>query len=117
MENEHEIHGGGHEHLHGPGCGHTAVVHAGHIDFLHAGHLHHAHGDHVDDHVIAVDAANPDGCRDAQDGVADEPGHVHGPGCGHEQVPHGGHVDYLVDGRLHHPHGDHCDDHGPLSLA
>jgi hypothetical protein len=25
-------------------------------------------------------------------------------------------VDYLVDGRLHHPHGDHCDDHGPLNV-
>jgi hypothetical protein len=26
-------------------------------------------------------------------------------------------VDYLVEGYLDHPHGDHCDDHGPLSLA
>jgi hypothetical protein len=26
-------------------------------------------------------------------------------------------VDYLVEGHLHHPHGDHCDDHGPLSTA
>ena len=26
-------------------------------------------------------------------------------------------VDYLVDGHLHHPHGDHCDDHGPLDAA
>ena len=43
--------------------------------------------------------------------------HKHGPNCGHEAVPHGDHVDYLVDGRLHHPHGDHCDDHGPLQLA
>lgn len=41
----------------------------------------------------------------------------HGPGCGHEAVPHGDHVDYLVDGHLHHPHGDHCDDHGPLEKA
>jgi hypothetical protein len=29
-------------------------------------------------------------------------------------VPHGDHVDYLVAGHLHHPHGGHCDDHGPL---
>jgi hypothetical protein len=43
--------------------------------------------------------------------------HVHGPGCGHEPVPHGNHVDYLVDGHLHHSHGDHCDDHGPLLKA
>ncbi|MDO4795919.1 MAG: hypothetical protein Q4A28_08295 [Brachymonas sp.] len=40
--------------------------------------------------------------------------HQHGPGCGHETVPHGDHIDYLVDGHLHHPHGDHCDDHGPI---
>jgi hypothetical protein len=32
-------------------------------------------------------------------------------------VPHGDHVDYLVNGRLHHPHDGHCDDHGPLALA
>jgi hypothetical protein len=38
-------------------------------------------------------------------------------GIGHEQVPHGDHVDYLVDGRLHHPHDDHCDDHGPVALG
>jgi UDP-2,3-diacylglucosamine pyrophosphatase LpxH len=32
-------------------------------------------------------------------------------------VPHGDHVDYLVDGHLHHPHGNHCDNHGPITLA
>jgi UDP-2,3-diacylglucosamine pyrophosphatase LpxH len=32
-------------------------------------------------------------------------------------VPHGDHVDYLVNGHLHHPHSDHCDDHGPVTLA
>jgi hypothetical protein len=32
-------------------------------------------------------------------------------------VPHGDHVDYLVDGHLHHAHGDHCDDHGPVQVA
>ncbi len=40
--------------------------------------------------------------------------HEHGPNCGHEQVPHGDHIDYLVDGNLRHPHGDHCDDLGPI---
>ena len=44
-------------------------------------------------------------------------GHQHGPNCGHPAVPHGDHVDYLVDGHLHHPHGDHCDDHGPVKRA
>jgi UDP-2,3-diacylglucosamine pyrophosphatase LpxH len=32
-------------------------------------------------------------------------------------VPHGDHVDYLVAGHLHHPHGGHCDDHGPVRRA
>jgi UDP-2,3-diacylglucosamine pyrophosphatase LpxH len=32
-------------------------------------------------------------------------------------VPHGDHVDYLVNGHLHHPHSGHCDDHGKLQLA
>jgi hypothetical protein len=22
----------------------------------------------------------------------------------------------LVDGHLHHPHGNHCDDHGPVTV-
>ena len=46
-------------------------------------------------------------------GPAHDHGHHHGPDCGHEAIPHGDHVDYLVDGHLHHPHDDHCDDHGP----
>jgi UDP-2,3-diacylglucosamine pyrophosphatase LpxH len=40
--------------------------------------------------------------------------HVHGDGCGHEAAPHGDHVDYLVDGHLHHQHNNHCDNHGPI---
>jgi hypothetical protein len=41
-----------------------------------------------------------------------DPLHMHGPNCGHAAVPHDDHVDYVVGGHLHHPHGDHCDDHG-----
>jgi hypothetical protein len=26
-------------------------------------------------------------------------------------------VDYLVEGHLHHPHGNHCDDHGAVAVA
>lgn len=37
--------------------------------------------------------------------------HTHGPGCGHETVPHGDHVDYLHDGHLHHMHDGHVDEH------
>jgi hypothetical protein len=109
-----------HDHQHGPGCGHQAVRHGDHVDYLHDGHLHHAHEVdgklHYDEHVIEVSETNPDGC-DQRVTACQESGHVHGPGCGHEAVPHGDHVDYIVDGRLHHPHGDHCDDHGPVSLV
>lgn len=38
--------------------------------------------------------------------------HQHGPDCGHPAIQHGHHTDYLVEGRLHHQHGEHCDDHG-----
>jgi ethanolamine utilization protein EutQ (cupin superfamily) len=31
-------------------------------------------------------------------------------------VPHGDHIDYIVDGRLHHVHDGHCDDHGPVEI-
>ncbi|MFT3815835.1 MAG: hypothetical protein QM740_21125 [Acidovorax sp.] len=43
--------------------------------------------------------------------------HQQGPGRGREPVPHGDDVDHLVNGHLHHPHGDHCDDHGLLTQA
>ena len=104
-----------HDHQHGPDCGHTAIQHGDHVDYVHDGHLHHQREDGVvEEHVIEVSDANPEGCSDPAHGH--EPGHVHGPGCGHEAVPHGDHVDYIVDGRLHHPHGDHCDDHGPVTV-
>jgi hypothetical protein len=66
-------------HKHGPNCGHTAIRHDGHVDYLHDGHLHHMHEDHVDEHVIAVNAANPVKCTPQ----VTRP-HVHGPNCGHE---------------------------------
>jgi hypothetical protein len=108
-----EKHHPNHTHQHGSACGHTAVRHDGHVDYVHDGHLHHMHGDHVDEHVLAVSAANPVQCTSGTKCS----GHTHGPSCGHEAVPHGDHVDYLVEGHLHHPHGDHCDDHGPVQLA
>jgi hypothetical protein len=88
------------------------VRHDDHIDYLHDGHLHHPHDEHVDEHVIAVDQTHPGDHNDTVNCA-----HTHGDGCGHEEVPHGDHVDYLVEGRLHRPHGDHCDDHGPLATA
>lgn len=102
-----------HEHEHGEGCGHTAIKHNDHIDYLHDGHLHHKHGDHYDEHVLEVNETNPVECNAVN--CCGE--HVHGEGCGHEAVPHGDHIDYIVDGRLHHQHGDHCDDHGPVEIV
>lgn len=111
---QHDAHS---DHVHGPDCGHTAIAHAGHTDYLHDGHLHHVHGDHVDEHHIEVDRNNPDDCGPGHDCAAHEPQHVHGEGCGHEAVPHGDHVDYLVAGHLHHPHQGHCDHHGQVAVG
>ena len=109
-----ESHHANHAHTHRSGCGHTAVRHGDHIDYLHDGHLHHPHGDHVDEHVIEVSKANPDVCTPDHRCAGHQPGHTHGADCGHEAVPHGNHVDYLVEGHLHHSHGAHCDNHGAL---
>lgn len=112
---QHRIHPQ-HAHIHGEGCGHTAIRHGDHIDYLHDGCLHTMHGDHVDECRLEVSERNPDGCG-AAPAAGHAPGHVHGDGCGHERVPHGDHIDFLVNGRLHHVHGDHCDDHGPVDVV
>ncbi|WP_083777408.1 hypothetical protein [Coraliomargarita akajimensis] len=104
-----------HDHQHGKGCGHTAIQHGDHVDYLHDGHLHHQNADGtVEKHILAVDASHPSGCCNH---ATHSDGHVHGPDCGHEAIQHGDHIDYIVDGRLHHPHGDHCDDHGPVTIV
>ena len=113
---EHETHAE-HEHHHQPGCGHTAVRHEDHVDYVHDGHLHHPHEDHVDEHSLSVDSEHPDECTPSHRCDSHEAGHVHGEECGHDAIPHGDHVDYLVDGHLHHPHGDHCDDHGRVTVV
>jgi hypothetical protein len=109
-----------HTHQHGPNCGHTGVIHDGHVYYLHDGHLHHvsgASGANVEEHVLSVGDVNPAECTPQHDCGAHDKTHKHGPDCGHEPVPHGDHVDYLVEGHLHHPHGDHCDNHGPVRRA
>ena len=108
----------GHAHKHGAGCGHTAVQHDGHTDYLHDGHLHHEceHGE-IEEHTLAVGASNPADCTPGHSCAGHAKDHAHGPGCGHEAIPHGDHVDYLVDGHLHHPHGGHCDDHGRVQAG
>ncbi len=106
-----------HVHQHGPNCGHLQIEHDGHVDYLHEGHLcHQEGGTAVTEHSIPVSKRNPDVCTPGHDCGKHEATHVHGPGCGHEAVPHGDHIDYLVDGHLHHPHNGHCDDHGPIAV-
>lgn len=107
----------GHTHRHGPGCGHTAIRHEGHIDYLHDGHLHHPAGEHVEEHRIEVSRRNPERCTPEQECAHHaEHGGAHGRHH-HPAIPHGDHVDYLHEGRLHHHHGDHCDDHGPVEVV
>jgi hypothetical protein len=113
MQSGHHTHPN-HTHEHRAGCGHLAIAHDGHTDYLHDGHLHRVHGDHIDECTIAVSAKNPERCTPSHACAGHEPGHAHGPGCGHEAVPHGQHLDYIVEGHLHHPHAGHCDDHGAL---
>jgi len=115
MSNCNQKHHENHDHIHSQSCGHTAVLHNGHIDYLHDGHLHHMHEGHVDEHCIEITDENPDQCTIGQS-INHEGCHIHGPGCGHEAIPHGDHICYLVDGRLHHPHDGHCDDHGPIMI-
>lgn len=104
-------------HIHGPACGHKAVKHNGHIDYLQDGRLQNMRGDRVQVHEIDVSRINPVRCTPSHQCGGHEQGHVHGPKCGHEAVPHGDHVDYLVQDHLHHPHHGHCDDHGILQFA
>jgi hypothetical protein len=107
----------GHSHQHGPGCGHTALKHDGHVDYLHDGHMHHVAVGSIEEHRFSVSSQNPAQCTPAHDCGSHPKTHQHGNNCGHEAVPHGDHVDYLVNGHLHHPCGNHCDDHGAVQKA
>jgi hypothetical protein len=100
-----------HSHKHGESCGHTAVKHESHVDYLHDGHLHGMEKGKQVEHKLAINSKNP--AKENPVNHADS--HKHGPSCGHEAIPHGDHSDYLVDGKLHHVHGSHCDEHGTLN--
>ena len=106
-----------HDHSHGKQCGHTAVQHEDHVDYLHEGHLHHQKNGVVEEHSLAVTNINPTQCTGGHVCSGHDAKHVHGPSCGHESVPHGDHVDYLVNGHLHHSHDGHCDNHGAVKLV
>ena len=110
---EHPDHG----HTHAANCGHQAIEHEDHTGYVHDGHLHCIHGDHVDEHVLAAGGSNPAACTPGHACADHDQAHRHRQGCGHEALPHSDHVDYLVGGHLHHPHGSHCDDHGKVKTA
>lgn len=111
----HQVHSN-HAHDHGAGCGHKTVEHDGHKDYLHDGHLHHLHEGHVDEHAIGVGKVNPADCTPDHACAGHAADHEHGPSCGHDAIPHGDHVDFVVDGHLHHPCEGHCDDHGAIRV-
>jgi len=106
-----------HGHKHGEGCGHTSIRHGDHNDYLHDNHMHHVHGDHVDDHSLSVSGENNADCTPDHSCGEHDGSHKHGSGCGHQGVPHGDHIDYIVNGHLHSPHNGHCDDHGRVSVS
>jgi len=84
---------------------------------VHDGHLHHPAGGRVEEHRIEVSERNPERCTPEHECAHRA---EHGGGHGrhhHPAIPHGDHVDYLHEGRLHHHHGDHCDDHGPVEVV
>ena len=105
-----------HDHVHGENCGHTAIRLGERAGYLHDGHLHMPHGDHVDEASVQVSGRNPERCTPGHSCDSHNSQHKHGPNCGHEQVRHGSHMDYLVGDHLHHLHGNHCDDHGPVEV-
>ena len=105
---EHTVHEN-HQHLHSENCGHTRIRHGDHFDYLHDGCLHAEHESHYDECVVAVSVENPAECKEISCGCDHN-------GCGHEKVPHGDHFDFLVNGRLHHHHDGHCDDHGEIAV-
>ncbi len=91
-------------HKHGENCGHAVIKHSDHVDHMHEGHMHNtvASGKVVE-HKLRV--------ATAKDHVKapSENGHAHGVNCGHERIEHDNHSDYVVNGNVHHVHGDHCD--------
>jgi hypothetical protein len=95
----------------------VGIRHGDHVDQLHHGHMHHMRQDGtIEEHSVPVSDSNPENCSPVPAGQTHEATHKHGDGCGHHAVPHGDHTDYVVNGRLHHPHNGHCDDHGPVEI-
>ena len=105
-----------HDHSHNANCGHTAIRQGTTTAYLHDGHLHVPHEDHYDCTAVEVTDRNPNLCTPEHSCSSHDLTHAHGAECGHEQIPHGDHMDYLVGDHLHHAHGSHCDDHGSVDV-
>jgi hypothetical protein len=103
-------------HTHGPGCGHATIDHKEHRDYVLEGRLDCITADRIEAHSLDVSDANPAACTPAHACGGHPADHIHGPDCKHLAIPHGDHVDYVVDGHLHHPCAKHCDDHGPVTV-
>jgi len=43
--------------------------------------------------------------------------HIHNEACEHPMIIHNGHIDYIVEGELHHVHDGHCDNHGSIFIV
>ena len=110
------IHAGHDAHAHGKACGHQAIEHGGHVDFLHDGHLHHTHAGHLDEHALEISSTHPESEELVARVTTDDHPHGH-TGEEHASVQHGSHTDFVHEGRLHHVHGDHIDDHGEVKLV
>src|SRR5579884_1749224 len=82
-----------HDHKHGANCGHKAVQHEDHTCYLHDGHMHHNHEGHVDEHSLSG-TTNKTTCTPQHKCDSHEQMHAHSKSCGHEMVPHEGHMDY-----------------------
>jgi zinc transport system permease protein len=67
--------------------------------------------------VIAVAMSVRERLRARRHDMAERHDHEHGPGCGHESIPHRDHVDYVHDGHLHAAHQGHYDEHGEVAAA
>jgi hypothetical protein len=94
--------------------------HGDHVDYLTDDRLEHQREDRIEAHRIEISEQNPDRCT-PDHRCSEHEGHLHDRESAehrhHPRVPHGDHLDYIHEGRLHRHHGDHCDDHGPVDLV
>lgn len=112
----HDVIHANHGVAHSSDDGHIAINHDGHIDHLHDGHLHSVHDGHVDEHVLSVSAAHPVAEKLVKQVKHTKHNHSSDDND-HPTIQHGDHFDYVHDGKLHHVHGDHVDNHGKLDIV